>query len=123
MRIYSQDIGMEFGREKYAMLVMKSGKQHMTLGVELSNQVVRTLGEKETHRYLGIIIITMIIIIENFHEYIPSSLSFFNNFFFYLDWLGSSILDIKEWSVYIYTFMFNSMNPNLVNLSKPSHTY
>ena len=26
VRIYSQDIGMEFGIEKYAMLVMKSGK-------------------------------------------------------------------------------------------------
>ena len=26
VRIYTQDIGMEFGVEKYAMLVMKSGK-------------------------------------------------------------------------------------------------
>ena len=26
VRIYSHDIGMEFGREKCAMLVMKSGK-------------------------------------------------------------------------------------------------
>ena len=32
VRIYSQDIGMEFGKEKYAMLVMKSGKQHRTDG-------------------------------------------------------------------------------------------
>ena len=30
VRIYSQDIGMEFGMEKCAMLVMKSGKRHMT---------------------------------------------------------------------------------------------
>ena len=40
---------MEFGIEKYAMLVMKSDKWHMTEGVELPNQVlIRTLGEKET---------------------------------------------------------------------------
>ena len=50
VRIYSQDIGMEFGIEKSAILVMKSGKRHMTEGVELPSQVViRTLGEKETY--------------------------------------------------------------------------
>ena len=35
VRIYSQDIGMEFGREKCAMLVMKSAKRHMTDRMEL----------------------------------------------------------------------------------------
>ena len=30
MRIYSEDIGMEFAIERCAMLVMKSGKLHMT---------------------------------------------------------------------------------------------
>ena len=30
VRIYCQDIGMEFGIAKCAMLVMKSGKRHMT---------------------------------------------------------------------------------------------
>ena len=35
VRIYSQDIGMEFGIEKYAIFVMKSGKRHMTDGMEL----------------------------------------------------------------------------------------
>ena len=29
-RIYRQDIGMEFGIEKCAMLLMKNGKQHET---------------------------------------------------------------------------------------------
>ena len=38
LRIYSQDIGMEFGIGKCAMLVMKSGKRHMTDGIALSNQ-------------------------------------------------------------------------------------
>ena len=36
--IYSQDIGMKFGKEKCAMLVMKSGKRHLTDGMELPNQ-------------------------------------------------------------------------------------
>ena len=37
VRIYSQDIGMEFGIEKCAMHVMKSGKRHMIDGMELPN--------------------------------------------------------------------------------------
>ena len=56
VRIYSQDIGMEFGKEKCAMLVMKSGKQHMTDWMELPNQdKIRTLGENESYKYLGIL--------------------------------------------------------------------
>ena len=47
---------MEFGIERCAVLVKKSGKWHMTEGVELPNQVViRTLGKKETYKYLGIL--------------------------------------------------------------------
>ena len=34
----------------------ENGKRHMTEGVELTNQVViRTLGEKETYKYLRIL--------------------------------------------------------------------
>ena len=56
VRIYNQDIGMEFGREKCAMLVMKSGKRHMTDGMELPNHdKIRTLEEKETYKYLVIL--------------------------------------------------------------------
>ena len=56
LRIYSQDIKMEFSIEKCAMLVMKSGKQHMIEGAKLTNQeLFKTLGEKETHKYLGIL--------------------------------------------------------------------
>ena len=56
VRIYSQDIGMEFGNEKCAMLVMKSSKRHMTDGMEQPNQdKIRTLGENETYKYLGIL--------------------------------------------------------------------
>ena len=40
---------MEFGIEKWAMFVMKSGKRHMTDGMELPNQdKIRTLAERET---------------------------------------------------------------------------
>ena len=56
VRIYSQDIGMEFGIEKCAMLVMKSGKRQLTDGMELPNQdKIRTLGKHETYKYLGIL--------------------------------------------------------------------
>ena len=50
VRIYSQDIGMEFGMEKCALLLMKSGKRHLTDGIELPNQdKIRTLTENETY--------------------------------------------------------------------------
>ena len=56
VRIYSQNRGMEFGIEKCAMLVMKSGKLHMTDEMELPNQdKIRTLAENETYKYLGIL--------------------------------------------------------------------
>ena len=47
---------MEFGKEKCAMRVMKSGKRHLTDGVELPNRdKIRTPGENETYKYLGIL--------------------------------------------------------------------
>ena len=36
---------------------MKSGKRHLTNGMELPNQdKIRTIGEKETDKYLGILV-------------------------------------------------------------------
>ena len=56
VRIYSQDIEMEFGFEKCALLVMKSGKRNLTDGIELPNQdKIRILAENETYKYLGIL--------------------------------------------------------------------
>ena len=56
VRIYSQDIGIESGIEKCAMLVMKRGKRHLTDGMELPNQdKIRTLAENEIYKYLGIL--------------------------------------------------------------------
>ena len=47
---------MEFGIEKCAMLVMKSGTRHLTDEIELPNQDrIKTLGEKENYKYLGIL--------------------------------------------------------------------
>ena len=44
---------MEFGIEKCALLVMKSGKWHLTDGIELPNQdKFRMLAENETYKYL-----------------------------------------------------------------------
>ena len=38
VKIYSEDIGMEFAIEKCTMLIMKSGKRHRTEGIEVPNQ-------------------------------------------------------------------------------------
>ena len=47
---------MEFGIEKCAMLVMKSGKRHLTDGIELPNKdKIKSLTENETYKYLGIL--------------------------------------------------------------------
>ena len=47
---------MEFGIEKCAMLVMKSGKRHLTDGMEPPNKdKIRMLAENETYKYLGIL--------------------------------------------------------------------
>ena len=49
-------IVMEFSIEKCAMLVMKNDKRHLTYGMELSNpDKIKTLGEKETYKCLGIL--------------------------------------------------------------------
>ena len=56
MRIYSPDIGVDFIREKCALLIMRIRKQHLTEGIELPNQEkIRTLREKETYKYMGIL--------------------------------------------------------------------
>ena len=56
VRIYSRDIGMEFDIEKCAMLVMKSGKRHLTDRMELANEhKIKTFAENEAYKYLGIL--------------------------------------------------------------------
>ena len=56
LRICSQGHRNEFWQLGCAMLIMKSGKSHMTDGIELLNQEkIRTLREKETYKYLKIL--------------------------------------------------------------------
>ena len=54
--IFSEDIGMEFGIEKCAMLVMEKGKIVNSFGIELPNsEVIKSLQEGESYKYLGIL--------------------------------------------------------------------
>ena len=54
VRIYSREIGMEFGIEKCAMLVMKSGKRQLTDGMELPNKdKIKSLAEKRNLQIRG----------------------------------------------------------------------
>ena len=47
-KIQSQDIEMEFGKEKCTMLIMKSRKWQMMKGIEVPNQEkIRMVKEKE----------------------------------------------------------------------------
>ena len=53
VRVFSEDIGMEFGIEKCAMLVMKKRKIVKSVGTELSDgKVIKSLRESESYKYL-----------------------------------------------------------------------
>ena len=55
IRICSQDIGMEFGIEKCAMFIIRSGKRQITEGIRLSNQErVKRKGNLQILGYIGI---------------------------------------------------------------------
>ena len=54
--VFSGDIGMEFGIEKCAMLVMEKGKIVKSVGIELPDgKVFKSLQEGESYNYLGIL--------------------------------------------------------------------
>ena len=51
--VSSKDIGMEFGIEKCAMLVIKKGKIVKSVGIELpDDKVIKSLQEGESFQYL-----------------------------------------------------------------------
>ena len=55
VHVFSEDIGMEFGIEKCAMLVMKRGKIVKSAGIELTDgKIIKSLQEGESYKYLGI---------------------------------------------------------------------
>ena len=56
VRVFSEDIGMEFGIEKCAMLVMEKGKIVKSVGIELPDgKVIKSLQEGESYKHLGIL--------------------------------------------------------------------
>ena len=56
VRVFSEDIGMKFGIDECAMLVMKKGKIVKSVGTEFpGGKVIRSLQEGESYKYLGIL--------------------------------------------------------------------
>ena len=54
--VFSEDIGMKFGTEKCAMLVMENGKIVKSVCIELRDgKVIKSLQEVESYKYLGIL--------------------------------------------------------------------
>ena len=56
VQVFSEDIGMDFGIEKCAMLVMEKVKIVKSIGIELPDgKVIKSLQEGESYKYLGIL--------------------------------------------------------------------
>ena len=56
IHIFSKDVGMEFGIEKSAMLVIEKGKIVKSVGIELPDgKVIKSIQEDESYKYLGIL--------------------------------------------------------------------
>ena len=56
VRVFSEDIGTEFGIEKCGTLVMEKGKIVKSVGIELPDgKVIKSLQEGESYKYLGIL--------------------------------------------------------------------
>ena len=56
VRVFSEDIGIEFGIEKCAMLVIEKGKIVKSVDIELpEGKVIKSLQEGESYKYLGIL--------------------------------------------------------------------
>ena len=54
--VFGEDIGMEFGIGKSAMLVMEKGKIVKSIGIEFPNgKVTKLLQEGKSYKYLGIL--------------------------------------------------------------------
>ena len=54
--VFSEDIGIDFGIEKCAMLVMEKGKIVKSVGIELRDgKVIKSLQEGQSYTYLGIL--------------------------------------------------------------------
>ena len=55
IHIFSKDIGMEFGIEKCAVLVIEKGNIVKSVGIELPDgKAIKSLQEGESYKYLGL---------------------------------------------------------------------
>ena len=53
VHVFSEDIGMEFVIEKFAMLVMEKGKTVKSVGIEFPDgKIIKSLQEGESYKYL-----------------------------------------------------------------------
>ena len=56
VHVFTEDIGIKFGIEKYAMLVMEKGKIVKSVGTELPDgKVIKSLQEGESYKHLEIL--------------------------------------------------------------------
>ena len=56
VRVFSEDIEMEFGIERCAMLVIEKGKIVKSVGIESPDgKIIKSLREGESYKYLGIL--------------------------------------------------------------------
>ena len=56
VRVFSEDIGMEFGIDKCALLVVEKGEIVKSVGIELPDgKVIKSLQEGESYKYLAIL--------------------------------------------------------------------
>jgi hypothetical protein len=56
VRVISEDIAMEFGIQKCAMVVMRRGRMVESKGIDLPNEeTIKVLEENEEYKYLGIL--------------------------------------------------------------------
>ena len=55
VRVYSEDIRMEFGIEKCAVFEMREGRSVDSVGIELPGGEVMKVVEEEGYKYLGIL--------------------------------------------------------------------
>ena len=56
VRTFSEDTGMQFGIDKFALLIIKSGKRTACEGISLpDNLVIKSLEEDGSYKYLGIL--------------------------------------------------------------------
>ena len=56
VRIFSKDVGMEFGIEKCAMLVLKRGQVATSNGIKLPDEsVIKSVKGGESYKYLGML--------------------------------------------------------------------